>query len=159
MKSLGSWLITIFLIVFWAFRIVVTISAQMGTVFVVSPLNINTEIILLFVVLICIPFIFKRKIIGAIVVLGAYGWYFGPDLIANITNIFGGETANLNTYTEILIEAIAIALPIFSIFDILLDKNRKKNPVHKDTDWFYKNEKYDRKLDERADKNNYRTGL
>ena len=24
-------------------------------------------------------------------------------------------------------------------------------------DWFYKNEQYDRKLDDRADKNNYRT--
>ena len=27
----------------------------------------------------------------------------------------------------------------------------------KKTDWFYGDEKYDRKMDERADKNNYRT--
>ena len=37
------------------------------------------------------------------------------------------------------------------------DKNRKAHPKDKKTDWFYKNEQYDRKLDERADKNNYRT--
>ena len=41
--------------------------------------------------------------------------------------------------------------------DLLLDKNRKENPKDKKTDWFYKNEEFDRKLDDRADKNNYRT--
>ena len=55
------------------------------------------------------------------------------------------------------ISLIAIALPSIALFDILLDRNRMKNPVDKKTDWFYKNEQYDRKLDERADKNNYRT--
>ena len=29
--------------------------------------------------------------------------------------------------------------------------------VDKKTDWFYKNEQFDRKMDDRADKNNYRT--
>ena len=33
----------------------------------------------------------------------------------------------------------------------------KNNPKDKKTDWFYDNEQFDRKLDERADKNNYRT--
>ena len=40
---------------------------------------------------------------------------------------------------------------------VLLDKNRKNNPKDKKTDWFYQNEEFDRKLDDRADKNNYRT--
>ena len=43
------------------------------------------------------------------------------------------------------------------LLDLLLDKNRKENPKDKKTDWFYKNEEFDRKLDDRADKNNYRT--
>ena len=160
MKSLGSWLITIFLVVFWAFRVIATLFTQMGINFVVAPMNITTEIILLFVVLVCIPFVFKRKILGPIVILAAYGWYFGPDLIANITNIFNNaDLSNLNIYVQIIVDAIAIILPLFSIFDILLDRNRTKNPIHKETDWFYKNEQYDRKLDERADKNNYRTGI
>ena len=38
----------------------------------------------------------------------------------------------------------------------LLDRD-KNNPKDKKTDWFYTNEQYDRQLDERADKNNYRT--
>ena len=58
---------------------------------------------------------------------------------------------------DMFVALIAIALPIAAVFDILLDKTRTKNPVNKETDWFYKNEQYDRKLDERADKNNYRT--
>lgn len=33
----------------------------------------------------------------------------------------------------------------------------KKFSTYKKTDWFYKNEEFDRKLDDRADKNNYRT--
>jgi len=40
---------------------------------------------------------------------------------------------------------------------LLLDKGRKANPKDKKTDWFYNNEQFDRKLDERSDKNNYRT--
>ena len=40
---------------------------------------------------------------------------------------------------------------------MLMDKNRTNHPVDKKTDWFYKNEEFDRKLDDRADKNNYRT--
>ena len=43
------------------------------------------------------------------------------------------------------------------LFDLIIDKSRKANPKDKKTDWFYKNEQFDRKLDERADKNNYRT--
>lgn len=160
MISLGSWLITIFLVMFWAFRVIATLFTQMGMEFIAPPLNIGVEITLLFVVLICIPFVFKRKILGPIVILAAYGWYFGPDLIANITNVFTvTDTVNLNMYVQILVDAIAIILPVISIFDILWDKQRTKNPVHKDTDWFYKNEQYDRKLDDRADKNNYRTGI
>ena len=48
-------------------------------------------------------------------------------------------------------------IPIAVLFDLLADSNRKAHPVNKKTDWFYKNDNYDRKLDDRADKNNYRT--
>ena len=52
---------------------------------------------------------------------------------------------------------IGIILPLIVLIDLLLDKNRKENPKDKKTDWFYQNEQFDRKLDDRADKNNYRT--
>ena len=41
--------------------------------------------------------------------------------------------------------------------DVNVNKDKKDNPKDKKTDWFYKNEQFDREKDERADKNNYRT--
>ena len=157
MKNLSSWLIVMFIIMFWLFRVIVAIMGTMDMDFFVKPIDNNVEVILLFVVLLCVPFIFKRKLIGAIVYLVSYGWYFGRGLFENIMQLINAETLGVDTYMSMFIALIAITLPIVAIFDILLDKNRMKNPVNKETDWFYKNEQYDRKLDERADKNNYRT--
>lgn len=157
MKNLSSWLITFFMIIFWAFRVVVAIMGTMGTDSMIAPIDNTIEVILLFVVLLLVPFIFKRKVIAAIIYLLAYGWYFGRGLMTNVFAIINGEMLSANTYMDMFIALIAIVLPIAAIFDILLDKARTKNPVNKETDWFYKNEQYDRKLDERADKNNYRT--
>ena len=64
--------------------------------------------------------------------------------------------AVLEDYMSLLVALVGIAIPVAALFDVLLDKNRKLNPKDKKTDWFYKNEAYDRKFDERADKNNYR---
>ena len=157
MKNLSSWLIVMFILMFWIFRVIVAITGTMEMDFFVKPIDNNIEVILLFVVLLCVPFIFKRKLIGGIIYLIAYGWYFGKGLIENIIQIINGETLGMDTYMYMFVSLIAITLPIVAVFDILLDKNRMKNPVDKQTDWFYKNEQYDRKLDERADKNNYRT--
>lgn len=157
MKNLSSWLIAIFVIMFWAFRVMVAVTGSMGIDFITTPIDNNIEIILLFVVLICVPFIFKRKIIGAVIYLISYGWYFGRGLIENTMKIINNETLSMQTYTDMFFSLIGVALPILVLFDILFDKARTKNPVDKKTDWFYKNEEYDRKLDERADKNNYRT--
>lgn len=157
MKNLSSWLITFFMIIFWAFRVVVAIMGTMGTNSMIAPMDNTIEVILLFVVLLLVPFIFKRKVIAAIIYLLAYGWYFGRGLITNVFAIMNGETLSSATYLDMFIALIAIVLPIAALFDILFDKARTKNPVNKETDWFYKNEQYDRKLDERADKNNYRT--
>lgn len=157
MKNLSSWLITFFIIMFWGFRIVVAITGQMGTDFVVKPFDNTTEVVLLFVVLALVPFIFKRKLFAGLIYLGVYGWYFGRNLFTNVMSMINGEALGANIYFEMFISLIAIVLPIAAVFDILFDKSRKKNPVNKQTDWFYKNEQYDRKLDERADKNNYRT--
>ena len=68
-------------------------------------------------------------------------------------------TSAIEIYTNLFFDAIGILIPLVALIDVLLDKNRKLNPTDKKTDWFYKNKDYDRKLDERADKNNYRTGL
>jgi len=157
MKNLSSWLITFFIIMFWGFRVIVALMGSMESEFMVAPIDNNVEIILLFVVLLLVPFIFKRKLWAGIVYLLAYGWYFGRGLFANVMLMINGETLSPTVYFEMFISLIAVALPIASTFDILFDKSRMKNPTNKETDWFYKNKDYDRKLDERADKNNYRT--
>ena len=158
MKNFSTWLLACFVVMFWAFRIVVALMAQMHQDFFVQPFNQTMEIILLFVVLICLVFIVKRKMIGALVYLLVYGMYFGTDLFSNISLLLEDSTQlTVSNYTNMFISFIGIILPVAVLLDLLADKGRKANPKDKKTDWFYKNEQYDRKLDDRADKNNYRT--
>ena len=157
MKNLSSWLIIMFVLMFWLFRVVVAITASMEKSFMATPVDLTAEIVLLFVVLACVPFIFKRKLIGAITYLSCYGWYFGRGLIENVMRMANQEVLSMEVYTDMFFALIGVALPIVVLFDLVIDRNKMKNPVDKKTDWFYKNEEYDRKLDERADKNNYRT--
>ena len=65
------------------------------------------------------------------------------------------NSGTLNLYMGLLVCLVALVIPVAALFDVLVDKSRKVNPVDKQTDWFYKNKEYDRKLDERADKNQY----
>lgn len=157
MKNLSSWLIVMFVIMFWGFRVIVAVTASMETAFITKPIDLTAEIVLLFLALACVPFLFKRKIWGALIYLGAYGWYFGRYLVDAVSKVLNNVTLSSQAYTDSFFALIGIVLPLVAVFDILLDKNRLKNPVDKKTDWFYKNEEYDRKMDERADKNNYRT--
>lgn len=158
MKNFSTWLLVLFMGMFWIFRIIVALMSEISTDFPFTPLNQTMEIILLFVVLLCMILIVKRKIVGALIYLLAYGMYFGVDLLNNVNLIIKAEeTIALNTYTNTFISLIGMIIPIAVLFDLLLDKNRKNNPKDKKTDWFYKNENFDRKMDERADKNNYRT--
>lgn len=157
MKSVGSYLLVFFMVMFWLFRIIVTFTATMGLNFAFEPLNQNIEIILLFVTMLCLILIVKRKLIGAIIYLIGYGMYFGVDIYNIVTKIMNGASIEITQYASILTSFIGIILPICILFELLLDKNRKTHPVDKKTDWFYANEQFDRKMDERADKNNYRT--
>lgn len=158
MKNLSTWLLVMFMAMFWAFRIVVAFTYELGIDFGgITPLNMNLEIILLFVTLLCMVLVIKRKIIGALIYLLGYGMYFGVDLYNNIMPMLQGQELAITTYLNTFISFIGMIIPIAVLFDLLADSNRKAHPVDKKTDWFYKNEDYDRKLDDRADKNNYRT--
>ena len=54
-----------------------------------------------------------------------------------------------------LCTVIGIIIPLLTFFDILLNKHRTAGKNVKKEDWFYANEEYDRKFDERADRNQY----
>ncbi len=157
MKSMGSYLLVFFMAMFWVFRIIVAFTATMGMNFPFQPIDRTLEIILLFVTLICIILVVKRKLVGGLLYLLGYGLYFGVDLYNTVVAVINGATIEFSQYAVILMSFIGVVLPICVVFELLLDKNRKAHPVDKKTDWFYKNEQFDRKLDERADKNNYRT--
>ena len=98
----------------------------------------------------------KRKLLAAVIYLVAHFMYYGPAFASHFMQLID-NTLDTTLYMGILFEFFALVLPIAALFDVLLDKNRKAHPTDKKTDWFYKNKDYDRKLDERADKNNYRT--
>ena len=156
MKNFSTWMLVMFMVMFWVFRVIVAVMPEFGTTLGgIAPWNQNLEIILSFVVLVCIVLIVRRKLIGALIYLLAYGMYFGVDVINNIQTVLNG--ASMETALNVFISIIGIILPIAVLADLLLDKGRKANPKDKKTDWFYNNEQFDRKLDERSDKNNYRT--
>jgi len=155
MTSLFSYLITMFGGMFWLLRVVVAVTYTLGVDFPIVPLDFNTEIILLFVTIIAMIFIIKRNIIGALIYFVAYGWYFGNDLYNGVMNIINGQTG-VTDYLSIFVSFIGVLIPFLTVMDIFLNKERKGSTKDKKTDWFYENEEYTRKLDERADKNQYK---
>ena len=160
MKNFSTILLVMFVAMFWVFRLIVAFMYEIGKdLGGIVPYNQQMEIILLFVVLLCMILIVKRKMVGALLYLVAYGMYFGTNLVSTFENMAnpGEGLVDITIYLSGFIALLGIALPIAVLLDLLLDKNRKAHPKDKKTDWFYKNEKFDRKLDERADKNNYRT--
>ena len=156
MKSLASYLITIFAIMFWLFRLVVAFCATLKIDIGIEPINLTYELILLFISLFAIILILKRNIIGALIYFSSYLLYFGANVYAQITDLVEGNLIG-EQYLSLMSSCLAIILSTSVLFDVLFNKNRTNNAKSKKTDWYYKDETYDRKLDERADKNNYRT--
>ena len=85
----------------------------------------------------------------------SYGLYFGTDLYNGIVNIMNGETGVVD-YASLFLSFIGVVIPFLTVMDIFLNKERKGSTRDKKTDWFYTNKDYDRKLDDRADKNQYK---
>lgn len=154
--SMLGYLSIMFMGLFWLFRLVIAFTFSMGMDIGIAPLNMNIEIVLLFSTLVCMLLVGKRKMLGAIIYLLSYGAYFGIDVFKGVTAILNG-TGGMMDYASLLISFLGVVLPIVVLFEMLFDKNRREHPVDKKTDWYYNNEQYDRKYDERADRNNYRT--
>lgn len=155
MKKFSTYLLVMFMVLFWVLRIIITLSTELGSSFMgLVPINKTFEIVILFATLVCIIFTVKRKLVGPLLYLTLHAIYFGGDVTNKLSNI---SNLTLAQNTELLFSVIGIILPLAVLIDLLLDKQRKDNPKDKKTDWFYKNEEFDRKLDDRADKNNYRT--
>lgn len=152
-----SYLITIFGIIFWFFRILVTYFATTGGSFICEPLNVTFEIAVLFLTVPCFVLVFKRSLVGATFYLGIYTAYFGTALYNTFASFGIDETGiGMVSGINLVVSIIGIIIPLLTFLDILFNKNRTNAAKDKDSDWYYKNEKYDREFDERADKNQYK---
>lgn len=154
MKKMSSWLLTIFIIMFWVFRVIVAFTYNMGFDFPIKPLDFNIEMILLFVTFFAILLILGRKLLGGIVYVIANIYYFGSYAYSFVSAT--STEMDMNAVMNIFVAAVALVLSIGILLDLALNQDRHEGKDDKNTHWFYKNEKFDRKLDERADKNQYR---
>ena len=156
MKNFSSWLIMMVAFIFWGVRLVGTVMGSIGSDFIFEPSDMTMEVALLFITFICICFFAKRQLWASIIYLAGHFLYYGSSLITHFSQMAEGSLG-LDLYIPMFLEFIGVILPIVALIDVLLDKNRKANPKDEQTDWFYKNEEFDRNMDDRADKNNYRT--
>ena len=156
MRTMSNYLIIMLTVLLFIFRLIVVFTTTMGIEFMVQSLNVNLEIGLLFVMLVCIILMTKNKLSGAVILLIASIAYYGPNLLEQITYL-SSNSLGLETATDMIVSVLCLVIPIFAFFIIAFAKEQEKRPVDKKTDFFYKNDAYDRKYDERADKNNYRT--
>lgn len=157
MTSLLSYLLTMFAVLYWMFRVAVSLAYTLSWDFGFQPINPQMEIIILFATLPCLLLVIKRNLIGATLYLGMYGAYFGTELYNIIMGIVNNGQAELMNYANALVIFIGVMIPLITFFDILFNKNRSAGKRDKKTDWFYGNEKFDREFDERADRNQYRS--
>ena len=113
---------------------------------------------ILFVAILCMILVLRRNIFGGILYLASYGFYFGGYIITNmLPSIMSGEAMNVSIMQNAFVSAVGLIIAFCVFFDLLVNSIRKRDPKDKKTDWFFNNEQYDRKYDDRADKNNYRT--
>ena len=154
MRTMANYLIIMLTVVLFIFRLIVVITATMGIEFMIQPINVNYELVLLFVMIICIILMSKNKLSGAVILSIASIAYYGPTLLGQITGLSTG--VNINSALEAVVSLACVIIPIFAFFIIAFAKEQEKRPVDKKTDFFYKGDTYDRKYDDRADKNNYR---
>ena len=85
MGNFSTWLLTIFMVMFWLFRAIVALCTQFSIDLVgIVAYDLNTEIIITFATLICIILVTRRNLLGALLYLGINGVYFGEHFISNI---------------------------------------------------------------------------
>ena len=161
MKNFSTWLIVIFMVMFWSLRAIVALCTQYSIDLLgLQAYNLNLEIIIAFVTIPLIILVVKRKAIGSLLYLLVYGMYFGQHLFSSMMTVIQGQSAlSMDSSMNLICDLVAILLAVFTLIDMLVDKGRKANPIDKKTDWYFKNEKYDEELnarDSREDKNHYK---
>lgn len=155
-KTMAHYLIIMFMVMLLIFRFIVLFTTVLGIDFPVVSSNESLEIGMLLISLVSIILFTKTKLLGAVIYLVSSFLYYGPEFIKVLPSAISG-TVTMDLAIQALVLIIELVIPIFALFILIYDKKQEKNPVDKKTDFFYKGDQYDRKYDDRADKNNYRT--
>lgn len=155
-RTMSHYLIIMFMVMLLIFRFVVLFTTVLGIDFPIKATNEKFEIASIFITLVCIILFTKTKLLGGIIYLALSLVYYGPEFIKILPTALEGAVS-MDNVIQIFVLMVEMLVPIFAFFILLYDKKQEKKPVNKKTDFFYQNEAYDRKYDERADKNNYRT--
>ena len=161
MSNFSTWLLAMFMVMFWLFRAIVALCTQYSIDLLgIVSYNFNVEVLIAFITIPCIILVVKRKLVGSLLYLLIYGIYYGEHVFNNIVPLIeGNSTLTIDLSMNLISDVIAILLAFFVLIDMLVDKGRKANPIDRKTDWYFKNEKYDEELkarDQREDKNEYK---
>lgn len=154
MKSVANYLIAMLMFMYWVFRVVVEYMYQTGREFIATPISSISEIVILFISLICIVLVVKRIMFGGIIYAVAYFGYFGVDLYQKLTPVINGESLNMNASMDIVCSGAAVVLAIIVVIDVA--SSQIKPVENKQTSWFYDNKEFDRQHDSRDDRNQYK---
>lgn len=151
--ELLSYMLSMLAVAFWFFRTLVALAPNIGLSMPVAPTNLEWEIIVLFLSLIGLVGIFRRNVFLTTITLAAYIGFFGTE---GLKIIEANETLQGENLLNIVIFAVGTIIALLNVLDVAFNNNRTGKKRDKKTDWYYDTEKYERELDERADKNRYR---
>ena len=149
--ELISYMVNMFAIMFWLFRVYVALMISGGSEIPFTTPGIEMEIAVIFITLISIFMIFRRKLIFASIYLGTYFAFFTYGIAL--------MNGNISTNTQLLnamLMILGILIALLNFLDVMFNKNRKGSTKDNRTDWFYATDKYEREFDERADRNQYK---
>ena len=149
--ELLSYMVNMFAIMFWLFRVYVALMVSSGSEIQFTTPGLELEITVIFITLISIFMIFKRNLIFASIYLGTYFAFFTYGIA-----LMNGNISTNKQLLNAMVMIAGIIIALLNFLDVIFNKNRKGSTKDNKTDWFYATDKYDREYDERADRNQYK---
>ena len=154
MKLVMNKFVVALMIIFLIFRVFVVVKDQSGEAFIVSPIDINVEIGLIFISFICILLVMRRLKVGGVIYALTFFAYFGVDIYNQIMKVFTDSEFNLNIGMNFISSIFGIIMGILALMNIASYNVKVEKDVK--TEWFYDNKSLVREKDKRDDNNNYR---
>lgn len=134
-------------VMYWLFRVIVMFFYSIDKPFMIQPIDPLFEVITLFVTLICVYMLFRRKQFFGVIYFSTYLAYLGTGIL---------KYMQTNSLIDIFTCGVGILIAFLNFIDILLNQNRTGGTRNDKVDWFYATDDYTRQMDDRADKNQYK---